>query len=65
MRAYIGVVDHPYFAVTGKDGSFEIPNVPPGDYVIEAWQEKLGTQEQKVTVNPQGRVEANFVFKGE
>ena len=50
MHAYIGVVEHPYFAVTGADGTFEIPNVPPGDYVVEAWQEKLGTQEQKITV---------------
>jgi plastocyanin len=63
MRAYIGVVDHPYFAVTGADGSFELSNVPPGDYVLEAWQEKLGTQEQKVTVTPQGRIEAGFTFK--
>lgn len=42
MDAYIGAVPHPYFAVTGNDGTFEIHNVPPGDYVIEAWQEKLG-----------------------
>jgi plastocyanin len=65
MRAFIGVVDHPYFAVTGKDGSFEIPNVPPGDYVIEAWQETLGTQEQKVTVTPTGRIDVSFTYKGE
>ena len=42
MDAYIGAVPHPYFAVTGNDGTFEIHNVPPGDYVIEAWQAKLG-----------------------
>jgi plastocyanin len=65
MRAYIGVVDHPYFAVTGLDGSFEIPNIPPGDYVVEAWQEKLGTQEQKITVGPSSKIETNFTFKGE
>jgi plastocyanin len=65
MRAYIGAVDHPYFAVTGQDGTFEIPNVPPGDYVVAAWQEKLGTQEQKVTVTPAGRIDATFTFKGE
>jgi len=65
MRAYIGAVDHPYFAVTGPDGTFEIPNVPPGDYVIEAWQETLGTQEQKVTVTPTGRIDVSFTFKGE
>ncbi len=65
MRAFIGVVEHPYFAVTGPDGTFEIPNVPPGEYLIEAWQETLGTQEQKITVAPSGKIEINFVLKGE
>jgi hypothetical protein len=65
MRAYIGALDHPYFAVTGSDGGFEIPNVPPGDYVVEAWQETLGTQQQKITVTPSGKIETNFSFKGE
>ena len=65
MRAYIGVVDHPYFAVTGADGAYEIRNLPPGDYVIEAWQETLGTQEQSITVAPSGKVETDFTFKGE
>ncbi len=65
MRAYIGAFDHPYFAVTGSDGSFAIPNVPPGDYVVEAWQETLGQQEQKITVTPSGKIETDFHFKGE
>jgi plastocyanin len=64
MHAFIGVLDHPYFAVTGADGTFEIPNVPPGDYVLAAWQEELGTQEQKITVGPSGKIETNFTFKG-
>jgi plastocyanin len=65
MHAFIGVVEHPYFAVTGSDGTFEIRNVPPGDYVIEAWHETLGTQEQKITVMPSGKIETDFTFKGE
>jgi hypothetical protein len=65
MHAFIGVLDHPYFAVTGEGGAFEIRNVPPGDYTIEAWQETLGTQEQKITVGPSGAIETSFVFKGE
>jgi plastocyanin len=65
MHAFIGVVENPYFAVTGSDGTFEIPNVPPGNYVIEAWQEKLGTQDQNITVTPSGKIETNFTFKGE
>ncbi len=65
MHAFIGVVENPYFAVTGSDGTFEIRNVPPGDYVIEVWQETLGIQERKITVSPAGEVETNFTFKGE
>jgi len=65
MRAYMGVVDHPYFAVSGKDGAFEISNVPPGDYVVEAWQEKLGTKRENITLPGSGKVETAFTFKGE
>ena len=62
MNAYAGVVAHPFFAVTKADGSFSIPNLPPGDYVLEAWHEKLGTKEMNVTVEPSGTVEANMTF---
>lgn len=65
MHAFIGVVEHPYFAVTGADGKFKIDNVPPGQYVLSAWQETLGTQEAKVTVRPHSKVKTNFLFKGE
>lgn len=62
MQAYIGVVDHPYFAVTGDDGSFEIANLPPGEYVLEAWHETYGTQTANVTVGPDGTQQADFSF---
>jgi plastocyanin len=65
MHAFIGVVAHPYFAVTGPDGAFEIRNIPPGDYVVEAWHEKLGTLEQKITVTPSAKIETTFKFKGD
>jgi plastocyanin len=65
MHAFIGVVENPYFAVSAPDGSFAIPNLPPGDYTIEAWHETLGTQEQKITVGPSGKAVADFTFKGE
>jgi plastocyanin len=65
MHAYIGVVDHPYYAVTGEDGSFEIRNVPPGEYTVEAWQETLGTQDRKITLNASGKAAIDFTFKGE
>ena len=50
MRAYVNVSDHPFFAVTGDNGSFEIAGLPPGDYTLEAVHERLGNQEIQVTL---------------
>ena len=63
MNAYVGVVDHPYFAVTDKDGKFELKTLPPGTYTIEAWHEKMGTQEQKVTIGAKETKDVAFTFK--
>jgi len=63
MRSYIAVFKNPYFAVTGKDGSFEIPNLPPGSYTITAWHEKLGTSFQKITIGESETKTIEFVFK--
>jgi hypothetical protein len=65
MHCFIAILDHPYFAVSGADGKFAIRDIPPGDYVLEAWHEKLGTQELKVTVPPSGQQNIDFKFKGE
>lgn len=54
MRAWIGVVNHPYFAVTGPDGEFSLPGLPPGAYIVEAWHEAAGTTAGTVTVEPTG-----------
>jgi hypothetical protein len=62
MRSYVGVLPHPCFAVTGTDGSFSF-KAPPGTYTITAWHEKLGTQEQQVTVPASGTQTVNFTFK--
>ena len=62
MNSYIGVLDHPFFAVTGEDGMFDISTLPPGDYVLEAWHEALGTQTQNVTVTTGGTAEVSFTF---
>ena len=64
MSSHIGVVDHPYFAVTGSDGSFELPNLPPGEYVIEAWHEEYGTQEMTITVGESESASLDFTFEG-
>ena len=63
MKGYIAVFKHPYFAVTDKNGSFELKDVPPGTYTITAWQEKLGTQTQKVTVGASEAKTLDFTFK--
>jgi plastocyanin len=64
MRAYIGVVAHPFFAVTGEDGSFTIKGLPPGTYTVQTWHEKYGTQEQQVTVGPRESKAVDFSYKG-
>ena len=50
MSSYVAVFNHPYFAVTGPDGTFEIPGLPAGTYTIEAWHERLGSQRSGVTL---------------
>jgi plastocyanin len=63
MNAYVGVLDHPYFATTDADGKFELKGLPPGTYTIEAWHEKLGATTQSVTLGPKDSKEVNFSFK--
>ena len=66
MFSYVSVFDHPYFAVTGKDGTFKIPNVPAGKYTIEAYHRKAApvgspvTQEIEVKEQP---VTADFTLE--
>lgn len=62
MHAYAGVLDHSYFAVSGKDGSFKIPNVPPGKYVLEAYHRKAGKLTKEVTVSDQNQT-IDFAFE--
>jgi len=62
MKAYIGVLDNPYFQVTGKDGSFEIKNVPPGTYTVTAWQELYGSKDQSVTLGPKESKAVTITF---
>jgi hypothetical protein len=63
MSAYCGVVAHPFFAVTGTDGTYAIKNLPAGTYTIEAWHEKFGTQTQQVTVGATDSKAVPFTFK--
>jgi plastocyanin len=63
MNAYLGVVNHPYFAVTAPDGGFELKNVPAGTYTIEAWHETLGTRTESVTLGEKESKQIAFTFK--
>jgi hypothetical protein len=65
MNAYVGVVDHPYFAVTGDGGKFELRGVPPGSYSIEAVHEKLGRVSLPVTLGDKESKELTFSFKAQ
>jgi plastocyanin len=63
MSAWLGVVPHPFYAVSGEDGAFSIRNLPPGTYTLEAWHETLGTQTREVTVTPGRMVVVDFDLK--
>lgn len=63
MKGYIAVFKHPYFAVTNKNGSFELKNVPPGEYTIQVWQEKYGISTKKVSVSANQNRTVEFVLE--
>jgi hypothetical protein len=65
MSAWIGVVPHPFFAVSAPDGSFVIGRVPAGTYVLEAWHEKLGARTAPVTVADGATASPDIVFTPE
>jgi plastocyanin len=63
MKAYMAVLGNPYFQVTGKDGAFDLKNLPPGTYTLVAWHELYGPSEQTVTVGPKETKAVTFTFK--
>ena len=63
MNAYVGVLDHPYFATSDDGGKFSLKGVPPGTYTIEAWHERLGTQTASVTLGAKETKDVSFTFK--
>jgi len=63
MGAFIGVLDHAFYSVTDEKGNFEIENLPPGTYTIEAWHERLPAKAVTVTVKADGDATADFVLK--
>lgn len=63
MHMYLSVLSNPYFAVTGKDGTFTLPNLPPGTYTIAAVQEKYGEKTQTITVGVKENKNLNFSYQ--
>ncbi|NRA04518.1 MAG: carboxypeptidase regulatory-like domain-containing protein [Myxococcales bacterium] len=64
MNAYVAVVDHPYYAVTGEDGSFTLANLPAGTYIVEVWHEKYGVMEETITIGDGEAKSIEFTYAG-
>jgi hypothetical protein len=62
MHAFVFVADHPYYALAGPDGSFEITDVPPGRYDIHAWHPYLGERMKVIEVGPASNTEIGFEY---
>jgi plastocyanin len=63
MFSWVSIFDHPYFAVSGKDGTFKIANVPPGKYKIQAAHRKAGTVTQEIEVKEGEPTKADFTLE--
>jgi hypothetical protein len=62
MHAYIFAMEHPFFCVTADDGSYSIPGLPPGEYTLAFWHEKLGRKQQEVTIDATGKATLDFAY---
>lgn len=65
MKAYVGVMNHPYFAVSDRSGKFEIRGLPAGTYKLVVWHEVFGEQEIEITLVPGENRNADFTFDAE
>ncbi|PYP85404.1 MAG: hypothetical protein DMG65_20695 [Candidatus Angelobacter sp. Gp1-AA117] len=62
MKMYVNVIPNPYFAVSADNGTFEIKDLPPGEYTLAAVHEKFGEQTMKIKVGAKQAAQANFSF---
>src|ERR1051325_46814 len=63
-KAYVGVFSHPFFSVSGTDGSYRISGLPAGQYTVVAWHERLGEQTFDVFLAGSEQKNLDFMFKG-
>lgn len=64
MRGFVVVTDHPFFALSGADGSFTIEKVPAGKYNLEAWHTIYGLKKATVEVSDDKPAEVTFTYEG-
>ena len=62
MRAYVGVLAHPFFAVSSKDGNYSIMGLPPGDYTLVAWHEIAGEKTATFSIGPGEAQSVDLIF---
>jgi hypothetical protein len=62
MHAYIFVMDHPFFCVTAEDGTYSIPDLPPGEYTVGIWHEKFGRKQQNIALDGSGPGTLDFAY---
>jgi len=62
-KAYVGVFSHPFYSITGTDGSYKISGLPPGQYTVVAWHEKLGEQTRDLFLAGSEQRNLDFTFK--
>lgn len=63
MKAFVQVFDHPWFAMTAKDGTFQIRNVPAGSYTLVAWQERYGESRTAITIADGQTIDVPFTYQ--
>lgn len=63
MKAWVVVFDHPFFAVSGTDGSFTMPSLPPGAQKLHAWHERFGEKDVDIVVTRDGSSNVEIVFE--
>src|SRR5205807_9182591 len=61
-KAYVGVFEHPFFAVSDENGNYKIDGLPPGKYILVAWHERFGEKTLEITIAPAESRNVDFTF---